>query len=584
MRLGAKGAVGLFCALAVVASAAYHWPIRSATVAAQINETISPRLGLQWRGPANANFALLPWPTLRVIGLDLVDASGRSVLSAPAAKLELSLVGLLHGRFVPISATLRSPTALVDLDAAPLAFAQERAGSDGGLSGPPALWSHVRLRGGLLRVVSAARGFDTLIENVEGVVDWPSIDRPCALALTGAWRDETVRISGSVDSPSEALDGRPTGLRLAIDSHPLDLTLNGTWNGQPAGGFTGDVSARARSLGALERILGEPAAAANADASLSFEGKAQTSGAAISLSEARFAFDGQTFDGALNLSREGRRTAISGTLAADALKIDALVGPPPDALAQDGGWSRKPIASVPSPDLDLDLRFSAAHAEWGGHRVEDAAGSLMSHGGVFTAKLLDANAYQGVLKGVLTLSKGSGGLETQLTASMTDADIGAALTDFGWTGYRGRGGLAVSLRSTGAVPADAVASLEGTASIDLQAGAVEGVSIEEAMRRSQRRTVDVSRDMATGETTFTRARAQFAVAAGNATITEASVEGPGALLALEGSIDIPARRLHARLVATQADAQGAPSVDAARLTIVLSGPWSAPAVATAPGG
>jgi hypothetical protein len=186
----------------VVASAAYRWAIRAATVAAQINEAISPRLGLRWLGLANANFALLPWPTLRVIGLDLVDANGRSVLSAPAAKFELSLVGLLHGRFVPIGATLRSPTALVDLDAAPLAIAQERAGPDGDLNGPPALWSHVRLRGGLLRVVSAARGWDTLIENVEGVIDWPSLDRPCALALTGAWRDELVTISGSVDRPA----------------------------------------------------------------------------------------------------------------------------------------------------------------------------------------------------------------------------------------------------------------------------------------------------------------------------------------------------------------------------------------------
>jgi hypothetical protein len=56
------------------------------------------------------------------------------------------------------------------------------------------------------------------------------------------------------------------------------------------------------------------------------------------------------------------------------------------------------------------------------------------------------------------------------------------------------------------------------------------------------------------------------------------------VLAIEGAIDIAAREFRTRLVATQADAQGAPSTDAARLTIMLSGPWSAPTVAALPGG
>jgi AsmA protein len=582
MRFGAKGAIGLLCALAVLAGAAYRWPMRSARVAAQISETISPRLGLRLIGPENANFALLPWPTLRVVGIELVDAGGRTVLSAPSVKLELSLLGLLRGRVIPLAATLRSPTALIDLDTAALAFANESAGADG-RDDPPAVWPHVRLRGGLLHVVSAAQGVDTLIENVEGALDWPSLDRPFALALTGAWRDETVRISGSVDSPMEAIEDRSTGLRLAIESRPLDLTLNGIWNGQPAG-YVGDVSARSRSLSALERILGAPATPASAGGSLSLEGKAQTSGAAISLSEAHFAFAGQVFDGDLTYARENGVSALSGTLAADSLNIDALVGPPPKLLAEDGGWSRASIAFAPPRDLDLDLRLSATRPEWGGHHIEDAAGSLMSHGGLFTASLLEASAYQGVMKGQLTLSNGAEGIETQVTGSIADADVGAALADFGWTGYHGRGGIELSLRSTGASPADAVASLAGTATIELQAGVIAGVNIEEAMRRSQRRPVDVARDMATGQTTFTRARAQLAIASGKATIADASVEGPGALLAIEGAIDLPARQLNARLVATQADAQGAPSVDAARLTIVFSGPWSAPAVVTAPGG
>jgi AsmA protein len=188
------------------------------------------------------------------------------------------------------------------------------------------------------------------------------------------------------------------------------------------------------------------------------------------------------------------------------------------------------------------------------------------------------------LKGELTLARGEDGLETRLAGSLADADVGAALADFGWRGYQGRGGFDFSLRSAGFAPSDSVASLAGAASLDLQPGVIDGVSIEEAMRRSQRRPIDVARDMAIGQTTFTRARAHFTVANGIAQIGGARVEGPGSALAIEGSINIAARELEARLAATQADAQGAPSADAARLTIVVAGPWSAPSVVALPGG
>jgi hypothetical protein len=49
-------------------------------------------------------------------------------------------------------------------------------------------------------------------------------------------------------------------------------------------------------------------------------------------------------------------------------------------------------------------------------------------------------------------------------------------------------------------------------------------------------------------------------------------------------IDIANRAWQAQARAIQTDAQGAPSSDAARLTIILSGPWSAPNVSVAPGG
>ncbi len=584
MRHGVKSAVGLLCALGVLASGAYRWPISSARVGAEINQAISPRLGLHWRRPASVTLALLPWPTLRIVGVELVDADDRSVLSAPSARIPLSPMGLLGGRFIPVGGTLRTPTAFVDLDATSAAAAAARVFNDKGESEPSAFWSHVRVHGGVLHIVSAVHQFDTLIESLEGSFDWPGADKPMSFALAGAWRDESVTIAGKIDSPQEGLRKRSTGVNLTIESRPLSFALNGTWRGDADAGFAGDVSARIRSLRALERVFGARPAPMIAGDEFSLVGKAQTNGASLALSDARLELAGQKFEGALTLSRESEWTAISGTLAADSLKIEPLVGDPPKFLNAEGAWSAEPFAFTPARGLDLDLRISAARADWRGHRIDDAAASLICKDGRLTARLLEANAYQGVLRGELTLARAENGLEAQLTGALVDADVGAALADFGWNGYRGRGGFDFSLRSTGFAPADSVASLTGSASIDLQPGVIDGVSIEEAMRRSLRRPIDVARDMAIGQTSFTRAHAQFTVADGNARISGARVEGPGSTLAVEGAIDIAAREFHTRLLATQADAQGAPSADAARLTIVLSGPWSAPTVAARPGG
>ena len=584
MRLGVKWAVGLLFALAVVAGGAYRWPVDSAKASAEIDAAISPRFGLHWRGPARATLALLPWPTLRVRGVELVAADGRNALSASSALFSLSLQGLLGGRFVPTGATLRGPTAFIDLDAAPLAAAAARFSSGAGNDELFLPWPRVRLQGGALHVVSAAHRFDALIENFEGTFDWPGADAPMNFTLAGAWRDESVRIEGRIDDPREGLRKRSTGVRLSIASRPLAFALNGTWGGDAVSGFAGDVSGEIRSLAALEGFFGAGPAPLFVGDALSFAGKAQTNGASLALSEARFEFAGQRFDGALTLSRENARATISGTLAADSLKIEPLIGAPPTFVNAEGVWSAEKFGFAPPRGLDLDLRISAAHADWRGHRIDDAAGSLICKDGELSVKLLQAAAYQGVLKGEITLARENDALATRLAGSLADADIGAALADFGWSGYRGRGGFDFSLRSTGLAPADSVASLAGVASLDLQSGVIDGVNIEEAMRRGQRRPIDVARDMAAGQTTFTRARAQFVVANGTAQIRGARVKGPGSALDIEGSINIAARELDARLAATQVDAEGAPSADAARLTIVIAGPWSAPSVAAIPGG
>jgi AsmA protein len=568
-------------ALAALFAGVYRWPMASARVGVALNRAMPP-IGLHWRGPARVTFTLLPWPTLRVIGVDLLATDGHNVLTASEARFPLSIFALASGHFLPVAATLDNPTALVDLDAAP-ALAEERAvaaDSNGGGSGA---WAHVRMRGGILHVVSASRHLDTLIESLDGGFDWPSADAPLRVAMVGAWRDEHITIHGRIDSPSDALSRRATGVALDIASRPLAVSASGVWGGSGDPMFAGTLSAEIRSLNALDRLHGGDGAPFLFGDSFALSGKAQVAGEALMLSEAAVTASGQKFEGALTFARQGGRYAVSGTLAADQFDLAALTGAQLDFRTPAGDWSQTPFVFAPPTDLDLDLRLSAARLAWRDHAVADAAGALMCKAGACTATLLEANAYQGALKGQLSVARGPRGLTTAATVSLVDADLGAAFADFGWGAFRGRGDVDADLRATGFAASDSLLSLAGRVSATLTAGAIDGVSVEDALRRSQRHVIDVARDLGDGATHFLRGRIRLTIADGSATIDEGRFEGPASTMDLGGMIDIANRGWQAQARAVQTDSQGAPSAEAARLTIILSGPWSAPNVSVAPG-
>jgi len=581
MRRSVKWTIAA-AAVAAMLAGVYRWPMASGRVGAELNRAMPP-IGLHWRGPARVTFALLPWPTLRVVGVDLVGADGHSVLTAPEARFPLSIFALMSSRLLPVGATLDSPTALLDLDAGP-ALAEERAVAEDSRGGGSGAWARIRLRGGVLHVVSASRGLDTLIENLDGGLDWPRADAPLSVALVGAWRNERVTIRGHVDNPSDALSRRATAVALNVVSRPLELKADGVWSGDGKTSFAGTVSTEIRSLSALERLLGSDAPPFPLGDSFSLSGKAQTAGEAMTLSEAAVTASGQKFDGALTFARGAERYAVSGTLAADQIDLAALNGSPPALLTPTGAWSQTPFAYAPPNDLDLDLRLSAARLKWLGFAVEDAAGSLMCKAGACTATLLEANAYQGTLKGQFSVARGARGLTMRATVSLADADLGAAFADFGWSGLHGIGDVEANLHATGFAASDSILSLAGEASAALSAGAVDGISLEEALRRSQRRPLDVARDLGNGAMHFSLGRLRLKISDGAATIDEGRFEGPGSTIEFGGLIDIANRAWQAQAHAVQTDSKGAPSADAARLTIILSGPWSAPNVSAAPGG
>jgi AsmA protein len=304
----------------------------------------------------------------------------------------------------------------------------------------------------------------------------------------------------------------------------------------------------------------------------------------LTLSAMQLSFLEQSFEGALAFTRPSKRLSISGTLAADQLSLEPILASAPSLFDAKGDWSAAPFNFAALTALDFDLRMSAAEVKWRDHPLTDAAIELLSEGGRLTATLAEATAYSGLLKAEIALAPAPSGFDAHASASLANADIGALCGDFGWRAFSGQGRGEFSLQASGDSPAELIRTLEGKATIQLGPGTVDGLSFEEALRRSERRSIDIFNDMRMGRTVLTQAAANLAIEKGGNGTLNASMSGPGVSASLAGSLDMIARQLATRATAIQTDEGGVPVPKGPRLDFDIAGPWSAPTIKPFVGG
>ena len=585
MPFRVKWAATLLFVLLALPAGFYRWPISSAFVVEETSARLSHSLGLELGRPARVRFSLLPTPTLHMIDVEVRGQDKATILTAPEASVRLALLPLLIGNFEFSSAKLRRPTILVDLDSHPFASGSAISSRIGAGSGArrAAPLGALQIRGGLVRIVSAANNIDTIVEDVEGAIDWPKLDAALRVDWRATWRDERLAIEASLGAPADLLGGGRSDSRLSIASSNVQIRLDGDILGAE-NRFEGSVSAEIVSASTLKRVLGLPHTSSLSNGRISLAAKIAANAQMLTLSAMQLSFLEQNFEGALAFTKSSKRLAVSGTLAADELNLEPILASAPSLFDAKGDWSAAPFNFAALTAFDFDLRMSAAQVKWRDHPLTDAAIELLSEGGRLTATLAEATAYAGLLKAEVAFAPTQSGFETHASASLVNADVGALCGDFGWRAYSGQGGGEFSVKASGDSPAALIRTLEGKATIQLGPGTVDGLSFEEALRRSERRSIDIFNDMRMGRTVLTQAAANLTIERGGAGIVNASMTGPGVGASLAGSLDIANRQLAARATAVQTDQAGVPVAKGPRLDFDIAGPWSAPVVKPFVGG
>jgi uncharacterized protein involved in outer membrane biogenesis len=567
-------------ALAAVAAGSARWPVAPVWVAERLNAASGPTRPLTWSAPQTATFSALPWPSLRVVDAQLDNASGANVVSAPEARIDLSLIALALGRVAPAQVTLTAPTITFDLDRPPFVGRVGAADAMAAVKGVSPLGA-VSLTNGVVRLTSAKRGLDTVIESVRGRFDNQSPASRISMDMSAVWRGAPLALSGSLDEPQQAALGRPSALVVRFASSLGDLTFIGALTAGSTPGAAGELSASSHAVADLLRLFGARPPPFPGAADVAISGTIKATPEDVVFDDATVTAGGQTLQGALRLTRSGGRLAVSGSLDAEHLALAPLLGTPGPVLAPDGGWSGSAFALGPPSDFDLDLRLSTGQLEAYGARLDNVAASALLKDGALTAEVIEATAYAGRLSGELHARRDNSTLRTAARGKLAGADFAAAASDFGWPGLTGNGDVEFAVETTGRSPVDLIAGLDGKATLTIADGALSAVNLEEALRRSHRRPVDILKDTRSGTTAFDQATVSVLVGQGIAHIVNGALIARGLRADLQGAVDLGGRSWRLRLNASQEEASGIPPPDAARLSLDIEGPWSNPSIQSA---
>lgn len=558
--------------------------IPAAQVRDKVKAQIEMATGLDpvLRGPTTVSL----FPSASVIFGDVVlgdDNSGQPALAAERLTAQLRLLPLLVGRIEIADVSLVRPRILVRFDSNGLSNWSElvdtlaRTMKPGSKKSDRVLsFSQIRIADGTIIVQDSARRIEEALTGVELSLAWPSISQ--SLGATGRffWHDEPVDVSVNVGDLFAALIGERAGLKMRLTSARLNVAFDGHISRRPNFGVQGTLAADAPSLRRALIWAGQQPLPGGGFGRFAMKAQTNVLGTNVALPSVNIELDGNAAEGVLTFTMDERPT-LQGTLAADAVNFSPYVSTVRILRQNQRDWNRGDFGLDGLAGMDLDIRLSAAKIALGDAEFGRTAIAANLRGGRLTITIGESQAFGGVLKGSVGLSKLATGADFKAQLQFTDVDLEKCLNEMlTLRRIEGRGDLALNIEGSGSSVLEMTKTLKGQASLNARQGAISGINIEQALRQLQRRPLSASGELRSGRTPFEKLSVTLKIERGVATVDDVRFEGPAIRLAVAGSASIPTRDLDlkgtASLVASATEDRRSPF----ELPFVVQGPWDDP--------
>ena len=523
---------------------------------------------LTYEGTPTVSFS--PYPTVTFAKVRISSDKDRQPLAEmDSLSAELSFLPLLIGRVRPSTLDLDHPVFrfMVDEKGVPNWSLPRSLRGDSELG-------RLVIRSGTFHFVSGDQK-DIVLSGVDGTLDWPDPSAVASLKGSATWHGESFDFNGSIGTPLDLVNGKPTALRFAIASTPLRASFTGTVSNlsQPEG--EGELSVTTPSIRRLAGIFAMPMGEGSTLGSASIESHANLAARTLTFSNAKISVDGNESEGALSMDFSRGRPAVQGTLAFESLDLSAYA----EALAS------MVTAARATPDLpfplgaldsnDLDLRVSAAQVLLGSARLGRTAASATIRDERFNLSIGEAQLYGGRLSASLSASLQDDAASASLQGRIDGLPVRAALSDlFGISQIDGTGSGTVSLSAHGTNWNGLMASLSGSGKATIADGSFDGVNIAAL---SQKITADgtMSGNLLGGSTKFTQADGTFTISADQVAAPSILVKGLGYEITLSGEAPLQGTSLSARGDLTIDRSTGTTSTPI-RVPFVIGGNWEHP--------
>jgi AsmA protein len=528
------------------------------------------------RGPTTVR--LLPYGSVSFADVALGEGP-RPPLTAERLTVRLRFLPLLLGRVEISELALERPTITIDLEPdgrsnwAGLIAGLRRSQSAEGAHA--ATFSEMRIEDGTVVLNDSRHRVSERLSDVDFSLAWPAISKSFGATGHFAWHGRPLDASLTLSDFPAALNGDRTGLKVRLSGSLMKAAFEGAVAMKPTLKIEGTLAADSPSLRDALVWSGQKPLPGGGFGRFAIKSQANVVGDTIALTGVNVDLDGNTAEGVLAFATSGRQT-VQGTLAADTLDLTPYISTVRLLTANQHEWNSNRIGLDGLSGMDLDLRLSAAKVILSNAKLGRTAIGANLRGGKLVVTVGEAQAYGGVIKGSVTLADRAHGIDLQSQLNFENVNLDTCLEQLaGVRRLEGKGNMTLIAEGHGDSVLAVTQTLNGTATLLGQNGALNGINVEQLLRRLERRPLSGGGEFRTGRTPYDKIKVNLKIVNGTVAVDEMKIEGPAVKLAMAGSASIPMRELDltgtAALIATARD-RGEPF----SLPFVVQGSWDDP--------
>jgi AsmA protein len=309
----------------------------------------------------------------------------------------------------------------------------------------------------------------------------------------------------------------------------------------------------------------------------------QTTGPVLKINELKGTSDQGRIGGAVTISFAGAKPFIDADLDADRLDLSELIDAPAAAPGAPRPWSDQPVDLIALRMVDANVKLAARDVRLRKVRIAPVALEASLIDEALAVKLSRAAMYGGEAEGELSLDASRE--IPNLALRVNFSQIGALpflsdTIDFQHVEGQARG--RIDLKAAGASELRVMKSLQGSAELAFEDGAVRGIDVVKMVRSLVNTILSGWQPNGSDQTRFSMLSASFRVENGLARTDDLRFVGPFVGMSGTGVVDLPNKSLNFRTdpkVVLSAEGQGRQSEPwGIGVPVLIQGPWSAPRI------